>query len=160
IGGWRDGYMNWPLRTFVNLEVPKKVLIGPWTHTLPDLAQPGPNIDYLNETARWFAYWLRGEATGIMDEPPVSVYVMEYQYPTAAPRVVAGKWRNEASFPSAAGTSRTLYLRSGGILADEPAGEVAEAFDEYVYRPTIGTTRALWAWLLPVDQRADEGFGP
>ena len=32
IGGWRDGYPNPPLRLYQALQVPKKVLIGPWDH--------------------------------------------------------------------------------------------------------------------------------
>src|SRR5262249_2214680 len=144
IGGWRDGYPNWPLRTFVNLHVPKKVLIGPYTHTLPDTGFPGPNFDYLNEKVRWFTQWLKGEETGIMEGPPVTIYMMEYQAPTAAPRVVAGAWRNEAAFLPAGSDTRTLYPAGDGKLAAAPPGDAAETYDEYSYEPTVGTTRAMW----------------
>jgi predicted acyl esterase len=40
IGGWRDGYMNVPLRLFQAVSVPCKVWIGPWNHALPDGAVP------------------------------------------------------------------------------------------------------------------------
>ncbi|HMN28324.1 MAG TPA: CocE/NonD family hydrolase, partial [Caldilineaceae bacterium] len=53
IGGWRDGYPNPPLRLYQALAVPRKVVIGPWDHALPDVAFPGPRIDYLQEVGRW-----------------------------------------------------------------------------------------------------------
>ena len=40
IGGWRDGYPNPPLRLYQALEAPKKVLVGPWNHALPDVGRP------------------------------------------------------------------------------------------------------------------------
>ena len=69
IGGWRDGYPNPPLRTFAQLRVPKKVLVGPWNHTWPDVAIPGPRIDWVRELRRWCDHWLKGEANGVADEP-------------------------------------------------------------------------------------------
>jgi putative CocE/NonD family hydrolase len=53
IGGWRDGYVNSPLRLYELLNVPRKVLIGPWNHAMPDNAIPGPRIDYLYDVVRW-----------------------------------------------------------------------------------------------------------
>src|SRR5262249_36067550 len=67
--GWRDGYANAMLRMYERLKVPKKLLVGPWVHSRPNSSTPGPRIDYLDEEARFFAHWLRGEATGIMAEP-------------------------------------------------------------------------------------------
>ena len=52
-------------------DCPKKVLIGPWNHALPDAAIPGPRIDYVREMVRWLDHWNRGIDNGIMDEPPV-----------------------------------------------------------------------------------------
>ena len=33
IGGWYDGYLSPPLRTFEELRCPKKLLMGPWQHS-------------------------------------------------------------------------------------------------------------------------------
>ena len=49
--------------------------MGPWPHSPPDAATPGAQIDFLHEIARWFAQFLKGQATGIADEPPVTVYI-------------------------------------------------------------------------------------
>ena len=73
--GGRDGYPNPPLRLFANLGVPKKVLVGPWNHAYPDGAIPGPRIDHLNEVVRWLDHWCKGVENGVMDEPPVVVWM-------------------------------------------------------------------------------------
>src|SRR5215212_454807 len=78
IGGWRDGYTNCNLRTFQHLQAPKKVLIGPWLHIWPDIGTPGPRIDHLHEMCRFYDYWLKGIDNGVMDEPPITVYVQKY----------------------------------------------------------------------------------
>ncbi len=83
IGGWRDGYMNCNLRTFEHLRCPKKVLIGPWLHVWPDAGTPGPRIDHLHEMVRFYDYWLKGIDNGVMDEPPVAIYVQQYDPPAA-----------------------------------------------------------------------------
>ena len=57
IGGWRDGYPNPPLRLYQALTAPKKVLIGPWNHAVPDVAIPGPGSTI---STRWSA----GSTTG------------------------------------------------------------------------------------------------
>ena len=81
IGGWRDGYPNPPLRLYQELDVPKKVLVGPWNHALPDVAIPGPRIDYLHDVVRWLDHWCKGRATGIMEEPPVVLYEQHAEPP-------------------------------------------------------------------------------
>src|SRR5262249_8084322 len=55
IAGWRDGYANAMLRTYANLKVPRKLLLGPWVHQRPNASTPGPRIDYLRDLVRFFA---------------------------------------------------------------------------------------------------------
>ena len=64
IGGWRDGYPNPPLRLYEALRVPRKVVMGPWNHAVPDAAVPGPRIDYLHEVVRWLDHWCKDGTTG------------------------------------------------------------------------------------------------
>ena len=63
---------NSNLRTFERCGA-KKVIVGPWLHTLPDVGVPGPRIDLTHELARFFEYWLTGVDNGVMDEPPVTI---------------------------------------------------------------------------------------
>ena len=164
IGGWRDGYPNPPLRLFQALDVPCKVLIGPWDHALPDAAIPGPRIDYLHEVVRWLDHWCKGQETGIMDEPPVVVYMQHYQSPAPDRLDTPGAWRAEAAWPPPGAGEQTLYLGRGGALEagrslvqNTPAG--ADTFD---YDPTVGLTGGLWSGGVPFglagDQRPDEAL--
>ena len=74
---------------------PKKVLVGPWNHALPDAAIPGPRIDYLREVVRWLDHWCKGVRTGIMDEPPVVVYMQRPNRRILDRLEAAGEWRAE-----------------------------------------------------------------
>jgi putative CocE/NonD family hydrolase len=159
IGGWRDGYPNPPLRLYQELRVPKKVIVGPWNHALPDVAVPGPRIDYLHEVVRWLDYWCKGRETGIMDEPPVVIYVQHPEPPVVDRLDAAGEWRAERDWPPPGATETTLYLAEAGLLAERPGTDGSDAFE---YLATVGTTGGLWSgglrFGLPGDQRADEAF--
>ncbi len=73
------------------------MLIGPWLHTRPHEGVPGPRIDHYREMTRFFAYWLAGRDTGIMDEPPIAIYVQQYDHPEANRPLTSGFWRYESA---------------------------------------------------------------
>jgi uncharacterized protein len=158
IGGWRDGYPNPPLRLFDDITGPKKVLIGPWDHAMPDGAIPGPRIDYLSEIVRWLDHWCRGIDTGVMDEAPITVFVQEAGSLDPTRLDTPGRWRREWTWPVPAAEARTFYLDGDGALSHE-AG--APGRDQLAYDPTVGTAGGLWSGGVPfgltVDQRPDEG---
>ncbi len=160
IGGWQDGYPNPPLRLFQHLQVPRRLLIGPWNHARPDAAVPGPRIHYLHEMLRWLDHWLKGRDTGVMREPPIAVYLQRYDDPRPDRRLTSGEWRYLPSWPAPNTREHTLFLAPGGSLdADPPAGE---GVAEFRYVPTVGVAGGLWsgglAVGLPGDQRPDEAF--
>jgi putative CocE/NonD family hydrolase len=164
IGGWRDGYPNPPLRLFQHLQAPCKVLVGPWNHALPDVAIPGPRIDYLSEVLRWLDHWCKGKDTGIMDEPPVVVYAQRYQPPDPDRLDTLGQWRAETGWPPPGASQTILYLGTGGTLHDDPqpAWNGNGGADDFEYDPRVGVTGGLWSggipFGLPGDQRPDEAF--
>ncbi|MFT5367034.1 MAG: putative CocE/NonD family hydrolase [Candidatus Latescibacterota bacterium] len=159
IGGWRDGYATCNLRTFQHLTVPKKVLIGPWNHSRPDVAIPGPRITYLTEVIRWCEHWLKNEDNGVMDESPITLYMQTYDTPKANRTHTSGYWRIENQFPVHDHTERRLYLSENASLnAHDP--DYNREKDTYVYHPTVGLSGGLWSagvpFGLPTDQRPDE----
>lgn len=161
VAGWRDGYANNMLRTFTKLQVPKKILMGPWVHQRPNASVPGPRIDYLNEVCRFFAHWLRGEDTGIMKEPPVTVYMQEYAKPERTLDITPGHWRSEPNFPPTGAGEVIFHLQEGGRLDEKPAGKSEPTFDELDYLPTVGLANGYWSaggmsFYLADDQRSDE----
>jgi len=159
IGGWRDGYPNPPLRLFKALNVPAKVLIGPWNHSFPDSAIPGPRIEYLKEVVRWLDHWCKGGKTGIMEEPPVVVYMQHSQKPVVDRLETKGRWRAETEWPPPGAAETSLFLGPGHTLGPD---QKIEGREDYEYRGDVGVTGGLYSsgipFGLPGDQRPDEAF--
>jgi len=159
IGGWRDGYPNPPLRLYQELQVPKKLIVGPWNHAVPDVGIPGPRIDHLHEVVRWLDHWCKGRDTGIMEEPPVVLFVQHAEPPVVDRVESAGEWRAETDWPAPGAGERTLHLGEAGALGPEPGGDGEDRFE---YVPDVGVTAGLWSgglqFGLPGDQRPDEAF--
>lgn len=116
----------------------QKLLVGPWTHGFAFSSKVGV-MDYGEEArlflpevaSRWFDYWLKGVDTGIMDEPPVRLFVMG-----------ENKWRYENEWPLARTVYTDFYCHSGG-RANTPLGDgllsqtppAREEPDGYLYDP-------------------------
>jgi len=83
---------------------------------------------------RWYDHWLKGLDTGIMDEPPISIFVQGIN-----------KWRYENDWPLEVTQWTKFYLREGGILSTTPPGarEKPHSFisDPWA-NPTQGFSRA------------------
>jgi hypothetical protein len=160
IGGWRDGYTNCNLRTYQALTCPKKLLIGPWLHTRPHVGVPGPRINHWREMARFFAHWLQDRDTGVMDEPPIVIYVQRHDPPRADRAETSGFWRYETEWPLARGRELAVYLDAGALRPNAPPDEaVADAF---AYVPSVGSAFGMFSaggpHVLPSDQREEETY--
>lgn len=159
IGGWRDGYPNPPLRLYQALDVPRKVLIGPWDHAFPDTAIPGPRIEYLQEVVRWLDHWCKGMRTGIMEEPPITVYMQHSQKPVVDRLDTQGEWRAETDWPPAGASEASLFLCPENILDSKHRDQ---GRDDFEYKADVGVTGGLYSsgipFGLPGDQRPDEVF--
>jgi putative CocE/NonD family hydrolase len=163
--GWADWYPTPILRAFSKINVPKKVFIGPWAHYWPDMAFPGPRIDWRNIMLSWFDHWLKGKPTGVMDTPPVVLFVRKYKEPTERYYDEdAGFWRYENEWPPARTQSTPMYLSSGQALARKAEGEGGDLHDQYTYKPSVGMTEGIHSgggippWGYQLDQRRDEAY--
>jgi putative CocE/NonD family hydrolase len=163
IGGWVDGYKNSVFRLLSGLKVPCKGLVGPWTHIYPHTGVPGPAIGYLDEALRWWNHWLKGIATGIMDEPRLRVWM---QYKSAQPDEanVPGRWVAEDSWPSQRIEPRRYFLNSSHRL--DHSGSAEERL-QVLPLQTVGGASGNWCPSgagtskdlridLPLDQRIDD----
>ncbi len=105
IGGWVDGYVDGMLAMAEHLTCPTRTVIGPWGHYRPAGGLPGPGLDHLDLLARWFGHHLRGDDNGVMDLPPLTMYVRTgppFDGPTRPPfddPPTPGYWRAEAAWP-------------------------------------------------------------
>jgi uncharacterized protein len=173
IGGWYDIFINSTIRDFSSIyasgNTHQKLLIGPWVHGFYDTRVGEVDFglqasDYLllpDETQlRWFDYWLKGVENGVMEEPPVRIFVMGDNH-----------WRSENEWPLARTQYKRFYLHSGGAansLAGDgtltPEAPSEEPVDAFVYDPrnpvpTRGGGLCCWQAALPpgaYDQREIE----
>jgi putative CocE/NonD family hydrolase len=98
--GWADGYSNAVTRLLANLDVPRKGLIGPWSHKFPHLGEPGPAIGYLQEVVRWWDHWLKGIDNGVMDGPMLRTWMQDSVPPSTSYEERPGRWVAEPCWPS------------------------------------------------------------
>ena len=151
LGGWYDIFLAGTLKNYTGLRrqarteaarEAQKLIIGPWIHgpTNTDKSIAG-EIDFGPEGARninelrlpWFDHWLKGRPTGILEEPPVTLFVMG-----------RNQWRAESEWPLPDTRYANYYLRAGAsgsveslndgsLSADAPSGD--EPPDSYNYDP-------------------------
>jgi hypothetical protein len=153
VGGWTDGYKNAIPRLLERLTVPRKGLIGPWAHAYPHFALPGPQIGFLQETLRWWNYWLKGVDTGVMDEPMLRVWMTESMQPAPYRETLPGRWVAEQSWPPSGIALRRLFLTEDGLRTE---GRLVTA--RAVCSPqTVGQHAGEWCpFGLSPDQAGDQ----
>jgi len=159
IGGWADGYSNAVPRLLEGLRCPRKGLIGPWTHSFPHNAVPGPVIGYLQEALRWWDHWLKGIDTGIMREPMLRAWMQDYVEPEPFHEQRPGRWVAERDWPSPRIEPRHWRFSATGGLADA-AGE--SALLDICSPQVTGLAGGDWCGMgdegeAPLDQRSDDG---
>ena len=161
VSGWADGYTNSVFRLLAKLQVPRLGLVGPWSHKYPHQGVPGPAIGFLQECLRWWDKWLKGEETGIMDEPMLRAWMQDHMPPTTFYNERPGRWVGEPEWPSPNIVDRPLVLASPGTL--EPAeAEVGEAAMHIQSPLSVGLFAGKWCSYaatpdLPHDQREEDG---
>ena len=154
IGGWYDIFLGGTIRNFLGMRSNggsddarrgQKLLIGPWQHSSRGTSVVGDHYFGLAADAmaadldgvhlRWFDYWLKGTDNGILDEPPVRIFVMGDNV-----------WRDEQEWPLARAQNTDYYFHSrgkanslhgDGELSAQPPGE--EPPDVYLYNPADPT---------------------
>lgn len=114
VGGWADSYNNSIPRLLAGLSGPRKGLIGPWAHHFPETGMPGPALGFLQESLRWWDYWLKGIDTGIMDEPMLRAWIQDGVPPATYYAVRPGRWISEPTWPSPNIASQNYFLNSNG----------------------------------------------
>src|SRR5580658_3681838 len=155
IGGLLDGYRDSIPRVFEQVKAPVKAIIGPWNHTFPNEAEPGPQIEWRDQALRWWDYWLKNRNTGIMEEPPLSIYIQDWHAPDPHLKDVPGKWRGEIGWPPRNVSNTTLYLYDAHVLSTEPA---KPASHQLRYIPSVGVEAGFWWGELLTDQRPIDAF--
>ncbi len=166
VGGWYDIFNHGNISNFEYLQNEgskgargnQKLLMGPFGHGAlsGDLDYPGYDPAGLSavQELRWFDYWLKGVDNGIMDEPPVTYFMMA----AAEKGHVSPKngLRTSANWPPANREVRFYLTPDKALVAKPPAGEGAKV--SYRYDPanpvqTVGGANLTFE-RGPMDQRA------
>ncbi|MCF8028631.1 MAG: CocE/NonD family hydrolase [Desulfobacteraceae bacterium] len=160
VSGWADGYSNAVFRLLAGLEVPRKGLVGPWSHKYPHFGVPGPAIGFLQEALLWWDTWLKGRKTGIMEEPMLRVWMQDSVAPSARYKQRPGRWVAEEHWPSQHIHADRYYLDPARLLLAE-APDTADHLS--IQSPlSVGLYAGKWCSYaappdLPHDQREEDG---
>ena len=156
VGGLVDAYGNEIPRLLANLKVPRKGLYGPWQHGYPSPATPGPALDWAWEEVRWWRHHLKGEATGVMEDPMLRVYMPDATAAQVAPGPIPGRWVAEATWPSSEVSPRILHFGARALHDHSRPPETLSLSS----RRIVGLGKAEWVPFapteLPREQSADD----
>ena len=101
---WNNRLYEWgTFEAFRKADTKDKKLI-----VYPPLFPSRPYAWYHDEGVRWFDHFTKGEDNGIVDEPPVKIFVMG-----------VNKWKFEEQWPPKDAVLTRYYLQPGGKLGTE-----------------------------------------
>jgi predicted acyl esterase len=167
-GGWYDIFNEGNVRNFMYLQHEgaagargnQKLEMGPFGHgpLSGDMSYPngggiGNAQGGTDSEVRWWDYWLKGIDNGIMDEPPVKIYMMAgARKGNVSPK---NRWMSFGDWPPAP-RLQNFYLHDNGTLSSKAPGE-ATASRAYSFDPknpvqTIGGANLTFD-RGPMDQR-------
>jgi predicted acyl esterase len=155
IGGLLDGYRDNVPDMLMQASGPVKAIVGPWNHTFPNDAEPGPQIEWRNEAVRWFDHWLKGRDTGVERDPGLVIYMQHWHPPDPHLKDVPGEWRRVDSWPPKEAKASTLFLQPNHSLA-EAAAQADTHHLKYV--PSVGVEAGFWWGELLSDPRPVDAF--
>lgn len=151
VGGWRDSFQYSIPRAYEQMQGPKRLMMGPWGHVIPD-GSPFSPIDFRAIALRWWDHWLRGIDDGLMDERPVSVYVQGAQ----------PEWRGLSAWPPTEESVDRLDLSAGRDELRNAAPHGPDDLGRYVPDPRVGPYSGIQCigassrLVLPLDQHTDD----
>ena len=124
IGGWFDPYLRGTLNLYKAMskrsQYLQKLIIAPWSHISWSRTVGSQNygkdaislIDIIQ--IKWFNYFLKGQSSEILQEPPISLFEMG-----------SNQWKHLHKWPDP--TSKSYYLTSTGLAnVQESDGHLVE----------------------------------
>jgi len=89
------------IRAIEKWKGPKKLTVGPPVYL------DRPLYQYAYESLRWFDHWLKGIDTGIVEEPPIQLFI-----------VGANEWKQAHEWPLPETKWTPFYLHADGLLSE------------------------------------------
>jgi putative CocE/NonD family hydrolase len=108
---------------YEEINAPKKLLINDGNQQ-----EIFESLEFHKELVRWYDYWLKGEDTGIMDEPPVKIYVKGKE-----------EFRYENEWPLSRAVYTEYYLHEGpmGVVDSINDGGLSKTPPEADEKPDV-----------------------
>ncbi|HZX09869.1 MAG TPA: CocE/NonD family hydrolase [Acidobacteriota bacterium] len=138
----------------------QKLFIGPWSHCSSSTKVgeidfgPQAKVDFNELHLRWYDHWLKGIDTGIMDTPPIKIFVMGMN-----------DWITAADWPLPETQFTKFFLHSGGransLIGDGTLNIThpnSEPVDRFTYDPAHPVPSSTDSDLLdqrPMERRDD-----
>ncbi|MCZ6598521.1 MAG: CocE/NonD family hydrolase [Planctomycetota bacterium] len=97
--GWFDVFTRDAFLWYANLDVPQKLVIGPWSHA------QNHGLDYTAEHLRFYDHVLKGVDNGVMGEAPIHYWLM------GAPK--GETWMSTWTWPLENERPTAFYFRAG-----------------------------------------------
>ncbi len=177
--GWYDFYKEGAIEMFSALQADggpgargkQQLIIGPWGHGVLQEEAPGEplrlpggmtypvnaKLDWAGEVwLPWFDYWLKGQATGVMERPPVRYYLMG---DTTDPSAPGNRWVEADVFPPLSDATPYYLYQDHTLGPARPAASQASLSYRYDPRdpvPTVGRVNVRLPVTGPYDQRETE----
>ena len=164
VSGHADCWPNTVPRLLENLSGPVKGLQGAWCHRYPHLGVPGPTVNFLEDAARWFDHWMKGEDTGMMEEAGYQVYLQDSVKPQPYYDHRPGQWVGEPAWPSSNVEEHRYYLNQSEILGGLSATAIEGEIETICSPQTVGLASGEYMpWFafgradeLPDDQQIED----
>ncbi len=182
-GAWYDSYARSTVTNYIELSKRKKspvrLIMGPWVHGPGNMdlscagdAEFGPDapMGYDSFRLRWFDAVLKGARNGMLETPPVQIFVMGggsgRKVVGSGKLDVGGRWRFENEWPPRRTEYTPFYLQSGGGLSPrKPPPDASPSryvFDPNNPVPTVGGNISVGYDVMPgggFDQRGPHVYG-
>jgi uncharacterized protein len=155
IGGLLDGYRDSISDMLEQTKAPVKAIVGPWNHTFPHDAVPGPKVEWRDHAVRWWDYWLKGRDTGVLQDAKLVIY-MQHWHPSD-PKLpnIPGQWREEDGWPPREAHETILFPQPDHTLAEtQPKSDV----HQLRYVPSVGVESGFWWGEMLSDPRPVDAF--
>jgi putative CocE/NonD family hydrolase len=161
VSGWADGYTNSIFRLVEKLSVPRKGMIGPWNHKYPHMGGPGPSIDFIGESLRWWDCWLKGVENDVPEDPMLTLWMQHTVSPLEAKN--PGHWISIKHWPDADIINREYKISPNLLYAASSGKPQRRKKTMTIQSPlSVGLFAGKWCSYaastdLPWDQREEDG---
>ena len=159
IGGFLDGYKDSIPRMLERVHAPVKALLGPWNHSFPHHAVPGPAVEWRDQAVLWWDHWLKGIDNHVMDGPALAVYMNHWYPPDVGVDEIPGEWRLERGWPPQ-GAQGVDYFPAADHTLSRSAASTSSA-QQLAYRPAATQEAGgpdFWWGDVNGDQRSVDAY--